>query len=458
MYPIAWAAVEKETNDTWYWFLGLLQKDLNINDGGEGWVIISDQQKGLLNAVEALVPNAEHRMCARHIYANWRKKYTDKDLQKKWWRCAKSSCSTQFNYNRALLAKETPAGARDMMNTAPEHWSRAFFKLGSNCDSVDNNLCESFNHCIIDARFLPVISMNEAIRRKVMVGIQENRAKAEKWKGTICPNIFKKLKMNIVRSGNYYVLWNGQDGFEVQEKEHRRYTVNLQERTCTCRYWQISGLPCCHAISSIYMASKQLDDFIAPCFKISEYMMTYQYCLQPVQGPDNWPISDMPKPLPPAYVKMPGRPKTERREPGEAPKGTKLSRKGIKMKCSLCRKSTHNARKCPLNPEAGKKKNAYIKRDAARQKQKEREASSSAAATMNPSGGSTSSANKRKKTQSLGDVGTQQSQAPHAAGRVGTQQSQAPQAAGRVGTTHRQGGQSTTKRSRLAHLLFGDNY
>ena len=115
-------------------------------------------------------------------------------------------------------------------------------------------------------------------------------------------------------------------------------------------------------------------------------MMTYQYCLQPVQGPDNWSISDMPKPLPPAYVKMPGRPKTERRrEPGEAPKGTKLSRKGIKMTCRLCRKSTHNARKCPLNPEAGKKKNAYIKRDAARQKKKEREASSSAAATDNPS-------------------------------------------------------------------------
>ena len=58
----------------------MLQKDLNINDGGEGWVIISDQQKGLLNAVADLVPNAEHRMCAKHIYANWRKKYTDKEL------------------------------------------------------------------------------------------------------------------------------------------------------------------------------------------------------------------------------------------------------------------------------------------------------------------------------------------------------------------------------------------
>ena len=45
MYPIAWAYVELETHDSWYWFIGLLQKDLNINNGGEGWVLISDQQK-----------------------------------------------------------------------------------------------------------------------------------------------------------------------------------------------------------------------------------------------------------------------------------------------------------------------------------------------------------------------------------------------------------------------------
>jgi hypothetical protein len=82
----------------------------------------------------------------------------------------------------------------------------------------------------------------------------------------------------------------------------------------------------------------------------------------------------MPIPLPLAYVKMPGRSKTERRrEPGEAPKGTKLSRAGIKMKCRLCQKDTHNSRRCPLNPEAGKKRNAHIKRDAVRQKKKQRE-------------------------------------------------------------------------------------
>ena len=75
MYPIAWAIVEKETSESWYWFIGLLQKDLNIAANGEDWVVISYQQKGLLNAISELLQHAEHRMCTRHICANWRKKY-----------------------------------------------------------------------------------------------------------------------------------------------------------------------------------------------------------------------------------------------------------------------------------------------------------------------------------------------------------------------------------------------
>jgi len=145
-------------------------------------------------------------MCARHIYANWRKQYGGHKFQKKIWRCAKSSCQIIFYYNKAKLAQKTPEGAKDMMRTSPEHWSRAFFKLGSNRDSVDNNMCESFNNSIMDSRFLPIISMNETIRAKVMVRIQQNRAKAEKWTGTICPNVFKKLKLNIDRSAGCYVL------------------------------------------------------------------------------------------------------------------------------------------------------------------------------------------------------------------------------------------------------------
>lgn len=39
MYPIVWAVVEKDNNDSWEWFCDLLCKDLSVGDGSE-WVFI----------------------------------------------------------------------------------------------------------------------------------------------------------------------------------------------------------------------------------------------------------------------------------------------------------------------------------------------------------------------------------------------------------------------------------
>jgi transposase-like protein len=214
MYPIAWAVVEKENNDSWDWFCDLLFRDIEVY-GGTGWVFISDQQKGILNAVQKWAPDAEHRNCARHIYANWRKKFKKKEWQKKFWACAKASCVTLFNLAKARLAKDTQAGAQAIMNTDPHHWSRAWFRLGSFCDSVDNNMCESFNKWIVEARYFPIITMLETIRRKVMVRIQHNRTKSDGWNTVICPNILKKLNAYINLSGGCHAICNGQDQFEV---------------------------------------------------------------------------------------------------------------------------------------------------------------------------------------------------------------------------------------------------
>ena len=55
----------------------------------------------------------------------------------------------------------------------------------------------------LNARFLPIISMLEGIRRQVMVRIQENRSKADKWIGLVCPKTFKKINSYI--SSQYWV-------------------------------------------------------------------------------------------------------------------------------------------------------------------------------------------------------------------------------------------------------------
>jgi hypothetical protein len=61
---------------------------------------------------------------------------------------------------------------------------------------------------------------------------------------------------------------------------------------------------------------------------------------------------------------MPGRPKKNhrRREEGEAPKGKKLSKHGVKIKCSSCGNTGHNKSSCYKNPEKGKKKKAFLQK------------------------------------------------------------------------------------------------
>ncbi|WVZ99338.1 hypothetical protein U9M48_044659 [Paspalum notatum var. saurae] len=113
MHPIAWAVRHHKNNESWDWFCDLLFRDISVEDGLD-W--------GILKAVEKWAPNAEHRNCARHIYANWRKKYKKKKAwQKLFWYCAKAPCMTLFNLAKARLAKHTQEVAKGIMNTDPQH-------------------------------------------------------------------------------------------------------------------------------------------------------------------------------------------------------------------------------------------------------------------------------------------------------------------------------------------------
>lgn len=166
------------------------------------------------------------------------------------------------------------------------------------------------------------------------------------------------------------------------EGQHRRFTVNLERFTCTCRYWDLSGLPCCHAISAIYRVGKELDDFIAPCYRIDVYDQVYNHVLEPVEGKESWPLAPNPRPFPPVGKKKPGRPKVERkREEQEKPKGDKISRKGGTVRCSACGRPGHNKRKCTANPDIVRE-HAHNKKAAKRSRRKQdkapQEATSSA--------------------------------------------------------------------------------
>jgi hypothetical protein len=119
--------------------------------------------------------------------------------------------------------------------------------------------------------------MLETIRRKVMARIQEQRDRSKRLMGRIFPNILKKLNTYIEMPGYCHAISNGADKFKVKHWDHW-FTVDFQAIACSCRYWQLFGFPCCHAISSIYFKTNFLDHYIADCYTVENFKKTYTYC------------------------------------------------------------------------------------------------------------------------------------------------------------------------------------
>src|ERR1051325_2709310 len=140
--------------------------------------------------------------------------------------------------------------------------------------------------------------------------------------------------------------------FEVRHLENsaEKFTVNLKEKTCSCRRWELTGLPCVHSLAAMKNRNHSIDEYIPDYYRKSRYLQVYKPVIFPVNGSNLWVTTEYPDVMPPKFRKMPGRPKKRRNlEQGELD-GTdkKMRRTGFIVKCSRCKKVGHNKLTCKV--------------------------------------------------------------------------------------------------------------
>ena len=131
--------------------------------------------------------------------------------------------------------------------------------------------------------------------------------------------------------------------------------VTLNEGHCTCRKWQLSGLPCGHVIAvSISLGMGTCFPWAKDSFKKTTLRDTYQELVYPLKATSSWETpEDMQKVLPPSMEKRnSGRPKNRDRFPsrGESRKRTP---------CSTCGNMGHKSMSCkgPTNIQLKRQQN-----------------------------------------------------------------------------------------------------
>ncbi|XP_034206480.1 uncharacterized protein LOC117620492 [Prunus dulcis] len=156
-FPVAYAVVDIESKDSWIWFFNLLIEDLGITNE-KAWVVISDKQKGLVPAIERVLPTAEHMMCVRHLYSNFRASYIGLALKHILWAAARATTVPWWEAEIEKMKNEDEEAWKWLKKRPAKNWSRSHFESHFKCDLLLNNLCESFNAAILDARDKTILS------------------------------------------------------------------------------------------------------------------------------------------------------------------------------------------------------------------------------------------------------------------------------------------------------------
>ncbi|KAK8628151.1 hypothetical protein V6N13_063863 [Hibiscus sabdariffa] len=258
--------------------------------------------------MQLILPNVEHRFCARHMYANWKKENSGHDMQQLFWACCKATTEAEFHKHSARMATLKDTALSSLLKRDPKHWSKAFFRTNSKCDAVDNNFREAFNSVIISARYKSIISLFEGIRHYVMNRNLAHKHKCQKWEGLLCPKIAKLVENHKAASAYCHVTWNGQNGFEVYCNGNT-FVVDLQGHKCTCRYWDLTGIPCSHSICVILFNYEPLERYVDEEYRKENYQSLYHYALPTIPSEAFWKDTKMVPLEPPVKRKLPGRPK-----------------------------------------------------------------------------------------------------------------------------------------------------
>ena len=347
LFPVAYGVLEAETTESWTWFHEHLRAVIGHPDG---LTIHTDACKGLEIAVDKVFPGVEHRECIRHLAANFGKYYKGKTYDDNLWPASLTYSVRKHNFhlNQMYVKPEVKAYME------AEHrkiWARSKFNGICKVDYVNNNLSESFNSWIRHIKGYQLIDLIDRIRQMLMAKFElRQRIACEKFVGhKIIPSVMKALHENT-RCLKMTLLKRKPLAAEVtvldKEKREFRYLVDLEKRTCTCRKWQISGLPCIHAlffITSLRGSAAEIDQYVHEYYSVDKFKATYAENVPSIEAKHQWDIVD------PGFVmhapiqgRAPGRPKKVRIR--SSVEGAGLGPR--KRKCKRCGRFGHFARNC----------------------------------------------------------------------------------------------------------------
>ncbi|KAK4405418.1 hypothetical protein Sango_0548300 [Sesamum angolense] len=225
-----------------------------------------------------------------------------------------------------------------VVNSEPDHWANAFFG-GARYNHMTSNFGQQFYSWVSEVDELPITQMVDVLRGKIMELIYRRRLESSQWVTRLTPFMEDKLQHEISKARSLQVLLSHGSTFEVRGESVD--IVDIDHWDCSCKGWQLSGLPCCHAIAVLECLGRSLYDYCSRFFMTDSYRATYTESINPmpnVEKPERSELQEATIVTPPPTKRPPGRPKLKLVESVDIIKR--------QLQCSKCKGLGHNKKTC----------------------------------------------------------------------------------------------------------------
>ncbi|XP_059294538.1 uncharacterized protein LOC132047521 [Lycium ferocissimum] len=295
IYPIAFCVADKECDESWTYFFEQLRY---IIDDEPDLCIISDRHKSIANDVSRIFEHAHHGLCMKHL--------------------AKAYGYQEVNEHFQELRNKCPEAANCLeFDIGFDKWSRAYFP------SVNRYDAETYRYQQFNQLFVP--SAEKMLREKMNDG--------------------DYLFVNNI---------NGDADEFIVVSSGLAAKVNLLNKTCTCREYDLVKLLCAHAMVALRLKygpdyCSSIYEYSSPMYKFQSYILAFGETINVVPAESEWEVPEKYANMyipPPLYEPKLGR-KRVKRIPGIAESfKSRGSSKGTRNKCSICKGAGHKKTTC----------------------------------------------------------------------------------------------------------------
>lgn len=351
LFPLAVAVVDVESDENWMWFMSELRKLLGVNtESMPRLTILSERQKGMVEAVETHFPSAFHGFCLRCVSENFRDTFKNTKLVNIFWNAVYALTIAEFDSKIAEMVEILQDVLPWFQHFPPQLWAVAYFE-GVRYGHFTLGITELLYNWALECHELPIVQMMEHIRYQLTSWYDDRRDMGMRLTSILVPSAEKRILEAIADARCYQVLRANEVEFEIVSTE-RTNIVDIRTRMCSCRRWQLYGLPCAHAAAALLSCGHNVHLFAEPCFTVENYRETYSQLINPIPDKSLWKEPGEGTEGGSAKADITIRPPKTRRPPGR-PKKKVLRVENFKrpkrvVQCGRCHMLGHSQKKCSM--------------------------------------------------------------------------------------------------------------